>query len=198
MSVFRLIFLPAKFAALTWVPTIEWLSVYCSMSGTPDSDPESGKSLLVESRIWEFFLGFLLVEFEFEGFGICNPAWIIRDPANDWNPESKFHWQGIRTSIAWNPEATATTCGESRILDWVGLPRMGLADLDESGETNEDFLLNTLKTHFRISRVRVLSDLYECIINGAKKFVSARSGILRGTWVFLEITRASVLFSRKL
>ena len=159
MSVFCLVFLPAKSAVLTWVPTIQWLSVYCSMSGTPDSIPESGQSLLVESRIWEFFLGFLIVEFEFEGFGICNPAWIIRDPANDWNPESKFHWQGIQTSIAWNPEATATTRGESRILDWDGLPRMGLADLDESGESNEGFLPNTLKTHFRICRVRVLSDL---------------------------------------
>ena len=23
--------------------------------------------------------------------GICNPAQDIRNPANDWNPESKFH-----------------------------------------------------------------------------------------------------------
>ena len=119
MSVFCLVFLPAKSAALTWVPTIQWLSVYCSMSGTPDSHPESEKPLLVESRIWEFFLGFLLVEFQFEGFGICHPAWIIRDPANDWNPESKFHWQGIRTSIVWNSEATPTTVGNRE--SWTGL-----------------------------------------------------------------------------
>ena len=58
-------------------------------------NPESGKVLHVESGVL--------------GFGIRNPAWIIRDLANDWNPESKFHWQGIWTSIAWNPEATATT-----------------------------------------------------------------------------------------
>ena len=35
----------------------------------------------------------------------------FRNPTNDWNPESKFHWQRIRNtvsaleSMAWNPES---------------------------------------------------------------------------------------------
>ena len=32
--------------------------------------------------------------------GIRNLAQGIRNPTNDWNPESKFHWQRIR-----NPES---------------------------------------------------------------------------------------------
>ena len=36
---------------------------------------------------------FLLIEFEILGFGIRNTAQGIRNPANDWNPESKFYWQ---------------------------------------------------------------------------------------------------------
>ena len=34
--------------------------------------------------------------------GFWNSALGIQNPANDWNPESKFHWQGI-----WNPESKA-------------------------------------------------------------------------------------------
>ena len=45
--------------------------------------PESGKFLLVESGIL--------------GFG-------IRNPTNDWNPESKFYWQRLESST-WNPES---------------------------------------------------------------------------------------------
>ena len=73
---------------------------------------------------------------------------------------------GIQIPLTRNPDfhclkfgSDTDHSGESRILDWVGLPRMGLADPDESGETNEGFLLNTLKTHLRIVRVRVLLDL---------------------------------------
>ena len=39
--------------------------------------PESGKFLLVKSRIL--------------GFGIRNTAQRIRNPINDWNPESTFY-----------------------------------------------------------------------------------------------------------
>ena len=35
------------------------------------------------------------------------------------------------------------------------------------------FLLNALKTRFRLSKV--LLDLYKCIVSGAKKFISVRS-----------------------
>ena len=45
--------------------------------------------------------------------GICNPAQDIRNPANDWNPESKFHWQRDLESITRNPEST----------EWIPLHR---------------------------------------------------------------------------
>ena len=91
-----------------------------------------------------------------------------------WNLSSSLNYQGsckrlesgIQIPLTRNPDfhclefgSDTDHSGESRILDWVGLPRMGLADPDESGETNEGFLLNTLKTHLRILRVRVLLDL---------------------------------------
>ena len=55
---------------------------------------------------------------------------------------------------------------------WLDYFAWGEADLDKSGAPNEGFLLNTLKTLFRLSRV--LLDLAKCIINGAIKFVSAQ------------------------
>ena len=42
-----------------------------------------------------------------------------------------------------------------------------------SGAPNDGFLLNTLKTLFRLSRVFL--DIWKCIISGAIKFVSVRS-----------------------
>ena len=47
--------------------------------------PEPVKSLLVEAGIL--------------GFGIRNTSQAIRNPTNDWNPESKFHWQRLESSI---------------------------------------------------------------------------------------------------
>ena len=38
--------------------------------------------------------------------GIQNTALGIRNPTNDWHPESKFHWQTLGGST-WNPEYTA-------------------------------------------------------------------------------------------
>ena len=40
------------------------------------------------------------------GFGIRNTALGIRNPTNDWNPESQFHWQRLESSTC-NPESTA-------------------------------------------------------------------------------------------
>ena len=40
---------------------------------------------------------FCLWNSESLGFGIRNTAQGIRNPANYWNPEFKFHWQGIRS-----------------------------------------------------------------------------------------------------
>ena len=49
----------------------------------------------------------LLVEFWILDFGIWNIAQGIRNPTNDWKPESKFHWQRIRNPVAGirNPES---------------------------------------------------------------------------------------------
>ena len=55
-----------------------------------------------------------------------------------------------------------------------------------SGALNDGFLLNTLKTLFRLSRA--LLDIYKCILRGARKFVSVRSS--QGNLSLFEITRA--------
>ena len=45
------------------------------------------------------------------GFGVWNTAQGIRNPTNDWYPESKFHWQILESStsnpepMTWNPES---------------------------------------------------------------------------------------------
>ena len=59
--------------------------------------------------------------------------------------------------------------------------------LQLSGEPKDGFLLNTLKTLFRLSRV--LLDLQKSILSGSVKFVSVRSS--QGNLSLFEITRAS-------
>ena len=86
---------------------------------------EPGKTLLVES-------GTL-------GFGILNTAQEIWDPANYWNWESKFHWQGIQ-----NPVQSQNR--KSRIqIDCLGLSYRGQVPR----VTNINFLLKTLIDHFK-------------------------------------------------
>ena len=66
---------------------------------------ESGKFLLVESGISGKIL---LVESGILGFGKRNKAQGIRNPANNWNPESnKFHCQRLESckSVERNPES---------------------------------------------------------------------------------------------
>ena len=48
----------------------------------------------------------LIVESGILGSGIQNTAQGIENPANDWNPESKIHWEEFRSpeSMAWYPE----------------------------------------------------------------------------------------------
>ena len=50
------------------------------------------------------------MESGFLSFGIQNSTQGIRNPASDWNPESKFHWQGIRNpeTTAWSPVSTTS------------------------------------------------------------------------------------------
>ena len=62
------------------------------------------------------------------------------------------------------------------------------------GTPNDGFLLNALKTLLRLSRV--LSDLQECILSGAIKFVSVRSS--KDNLSLFETTRASYYFPENL
>ena len=55
---------------------------------------------------------FLLVESEILGSGFQNSAQGIKNPANDWNPQSKFHWKGIQ-----NPESRT-------VVDYLGWGEM--------------------------------------------------------------------------
>ena len=50
-----------------------------------------------------------------------NTAQGIRNPTNDWNPESKFYWQILKSSI-WNRESTAWNPESKTVLDsptWI-------------------------------------------------------------------------------
>ena len=44
----------------------------------------------------------LLLECGILGFGIRNTAQRIRNPSNDWNPESNFYWQRLEDTGIWN------------------------------------------------------------------------------------------------
>ena len=57
--------------------------------------PESGKFLPVKSGIL--------------GFGIRNTAVGVRNATNDWNQESKFHWQRLESGT-WNSANYASLC----------------------------------------------------------------------------------------
>ena len=70
--------------------------------------PESENILHVESGI----LGFGIL-----GFGIRTTVQGIRNPNDDWNPESKFHWQRLESSICWNPESTVWNPESKTVLD---------------------------------------------------------------------------------
>ena len=59
---------------------------------------------------------FLLMESDVLGVGIQNTARGIRNPTNDWNPESKSYWQ-IMKSSTWNRESTAWNPESKTVLD---------------------------------------------------------------------------------
>ena len=58
----------------------------------------------MESRLNPESENILLVESGILGFGIRTTVQGIQNPTDDWNPESKFHWQRLESSI-WNPES---------------------------------------------------------------------------------------------
>ena len=61
---------------------------------------------------------FLLVESEILGFGIRNTAQGIRNATDDWNSESRFHWQRLESST-WNPESTTWNPESKTRLSWI-------------------------------------------------------------------------------
>ena len=67
------------------------------------------------------------------------------------------------------------------------------AVVPQSRGTQRRFLPNAVKKRFRLSRV--ILDLYKCILSGAIKFYLF--GRPRRNLSLFEITKASVLFSRK-
>ena len=96
--------------------------------------------------------------------------------------KSQFGWL-VRNSINYNQsdQTKSLVKNESSILSKC------FHVLQLSGEPNDGFLLNTLKTLFRLSRV--LLDLQKSILSGSVKFVSVRSS--QGNLSLFEITRAS-------
>ena len=52
------------------------------------------------------------------GIGIRNTGRGIRNPTNDWNPESKFHLQRLE-SCTWNPESKARNPEFKTVLDSI-------------------------------------------------------------------------------
>ena len=86
---------------------------------------ESGKFLLVESRIWEMWV----LDCRILGFGVQNTAQGIWNPTNVWNLESKFHWQRIQKPVPGiqNPR-----------WSWIFL--QGVISLHEVQDTGKDFI----------------------------------------------------------
>ena len=67
-------------------------------------NPGSGIFLVLESAILEF--------------GFQNAVQGIRNPTNDWNPESRFQWQRLESRTR-NPESTAWNPKSKTVLDSV-------------------------------------------------------------------------------
>ena len=62
---------------------------------------------------------FLLVESRVMGFGIPDSALGVQKPANNWNPESKFHWQGNSESSSLNVKSMAWNSEFKTVLDYL-------------------------------------------------------------------------------
>ena len=71
------------------------------------------KLLLAETGIQQMFA----LESGILGFVIRNTAQGFRNSANDWSPESKFHWQKKSWSSTWDPESTAWNLESKTALD---------------------------------------------------------------------------------
>ena len=63
----------------------------------------------------------IIVKLGILGFRIRNAAQGIRNPIDNWNPESKFPWQRLESS-SWNPESTACNRDPKTVLDSLTWP----------------------------------------------------------------------------
>ena len=84
----------------TVLKTLTFLALYQIYGSVTHISPQVGESdkfLLVES-------------------GIPNTAQGIRNPTNDWNPETKFHRKRLESST-WNQESTAWNAESKTVLD---------------------------------------------------------------------------------
>ena len=52
-------------------------------------------------------------------FGIRKSAQGIRNPTNDWNPESKFHWRGVRNPSSTDKESKVQWQGIQSVESWI-------------------------------------------------------------------------------
>lgn len=77
------------------------------MEGNPDSGSQESrlKDFRYVHTIWEHGTGKEIFACKIRNPGLWSPE--IQNHANDWNLESKFHWQGIQDKVpenkAWNP-----------------------------------------------------------------------------------------------
>ena len=70
------------------------------------------------------------------GFLCQNTTQGIRNPSNDWNPESKFHRQRLKSS-AWNPESMAWSPESKTVLDSLSWGEIEVQHLPSCGGKKE-------------------------------------------------------------
>ena len=117
---------PPKLAQLLFAPCKEIREILVSKTQNPGNfglwNSESGKSWLVQLGIGEILACKIRNR---RNFCMWNPdaeLWLentaqgIRNPSNDWNPESKFYWQRIRNPA---PAIRNPRCG--RMSVWIPL-----------------------------------------------------------------------------
>ena len=83
-------------------------------------------------------LKFLLLESVIPGFALGNTAQGIRNPAKEWNLESKSHWQRLESSTR-NPESMEWNPESKMVLDSLTLGKLNI--FNAKGAMNQWFVL---------------------------------------------------------
>ena len=83
-------------------------------------------------------LKFLLLESVIPGFALGNTAQEIRNPAKEWNLESKSHWQRLESSTR-NPESMEWNPESKMVLDSLTLGKLNI--FNAKGAMNQWFVL---------------------------------------------------------